>query len=212
MTPSLPIVFLMVSLSAPGAEAAREVAAPRDFNSPPPGASPADQALWRRAHYVNIQIPIERAYSTRLQAQARGNAYDEQLTALANAGALQAKRAEDLKNRLYAKWAEIANLLTQQWPVDPRLSCRPPLLVFEGVLFREDSPGKRAQLDDTRRILQSCVERGTVPLEAVAKANVQFEAILAEADRAIADAHKSEPRPGDPAAASAVPAAAPDHR
>jgi hypothetical protein len=160
---------------------------------------------------VNKQIQIERAYSTTLQAQARGNAYDEQLTALASSGALPAKRAEDLKNRLYVKWGEVANLLTQQWPVDPRLSCRPPLLVFEGVLFGDDSPGKKAQLDDTRRILQGCVERGTVPLEALAKLNGQFEAVIAEAERTIADARKGEPRPGGSAAASTAPSAGSSH-
>jgi hypothetical protein len=206
MTSSIAVVVFLLSAGTTGAtesQSASQVAAPRDFQSPPPGASPADQELWRRARHVDNQILIERGISTRLQARARGNAYGERLTTLANEGALPANRADDLKTRLYATWGESATLLTQQWPVDPTRSCRAPLLVFEGVLFREDSAGKTAQLDDTRRILRSCVDRGTMPLEALAKLNVQFEALLDEIERTIGDARREKP----PTAASPVPAA-----
>jgi hypothetical protein len=216
MTPLHAVLAVVVLSSAPAATESQPdrqgATAPRDFDSPPPGTSPADQALWRRARFVNNQILIERGIATRLQARARGNAYVEQLTSLGNEGALPAKTAEDLSWRIYARWGEIAKLLSRQWPVDPTRSCRAPLLVFEGVLLREESPGKKAQLDDVRRILQGCVDRGSVPLEALAKLNVQFEAVLAEAERSISEARKGTPPAASAPEVAVTPAAASGQR
>jgi hypothetical protein len=160
---------------------------------------------------LNKQIPIERGLATRLQARAKGNGYGDRLLALAQGGAIPAARAQELNGQIQSKWNDIAQLLGKQWPVDPTRVCRAPLLVFEGVMYADETPGKAGQLDDARRILQSCVNKATVPLELLTRLNREFDGILGEAERVIADSRavkSSAPSGRDEQASSARPSAA----
>ncbi len=184
---------------APAPAPAQPQAQPRDFDSPPPGASPSEQALWRAAYEVDNGVLVERAAATRLQARARANGHGEALQAAAAAGRLPAERAGELSRRIEQAWAEVAAVLTQQWPVDPTRVCRNELLLYESALFVAPGPAREAQVESTRQQLQPCVAKAQVALRTLADADARLAAALDEAERALAAA---PPAPATPEASS----------
>jgi hypothetical protein len=188
------VSLALVSLLALGADGAASSAPPpapappqaRDYDNPPPGASPADQALWRAAYDASNRILLGRAAATRLQARMIQGAYEERLDTLASQGTDPARRAEALRARLHAAWQDDAEALTRPWLVDPTRGCRYPLLTFEGVLYSDENPRRSAQLAATREEVRECVSRAQPMIDATARANERLEAALAEVDRELA--------------------------
>jgi hypothetical protein len=154
----------------------------RDFDSPPPGSS-EDQALWKTAHDLNNDVPLDRHKASRLQLRAKTERYDERLEALARQGSQGAEQAGSLRPKLEGAWTASSNLLLSQWPVDPTRVCRYPLLTFEGVMYSNASPRKAPQLDQTRQELRDCVSKAQSITRALVRSNGEFEQVLAVLDR-----------------------------
>jgi hypothetical protein len=165
---------------------------PRDYDAPPPGER-RDQALWSRAHDANNQVLLERAAATRLQQRAKISGYEDRLAALAKGGALPTSRVEELQARLHHEWSANIEILGRQWPVDPTRVCRNELLIFEGVMFANEGPTRRAQLEGARQTLTACVEKATLALDVMGRSNKTFAALLSELDRVVAMAQAPAP-------------------
>jgi hypothetical protein len=176
---------------------------PRDFETAPPGASPADQALWRSAYDVNNDLVVEQYAAARLTHQAKRSGYETRIPALAKSGALPQPRADDLLKRLRERWMANLELMQAQWPVSKVRVCRYELLNFEGVLPSDDNPRRKGQIEEARATLAPCVDKATAVLRAVRAANEGLRSVLAEIDRELA------PYPASPAAATAGGPAAP---
>jgi hypothetical protein len=185
----LSLLPLLAILTGTGSS---EAIPPRDYDAPPPGEK-RDQALWSRAHDANNQVLLERAAATRLQQRAKISGYEDRLAALAKGGALPTSRVEELQARLHHEWSANIEILGRQWPVDPTRVCRNELLIFEGVMFANEGPTRRAQLEGARQTLTACVEKATLALDVMGRSNKTFAALLSELDRIVAMAQAPAP-------------------
>jgi hypothetical protein len=187
------------------ADAAATIQGGRDFDAPPPGASPEDVALWRRAYDVDNRILLERGIATRLQAAAHAGMYEDRLEVEAKRGGEAATRAGVRQKSLLDAWAENMDLLTRQWPVDPTRACRYPLLTFEGALYARDGATKASQLGAARQEVQECVARAMLPLGALTRSNERLRSVLAELDRELPSVTPVTAGPSGPATTDRAP-------
>jgi DNA-binding MarR family transcriptional regulator len=168
----------------------------RDFDKPPPGSA-ADQALWQKAHDLNNDLVVEQYTGSRLADRCRQQQYIERLRDPAGRGKLSSDAAEALAKRLSDAWMTSLTLMNSGWPVSKTRVCRYELMNFDAVMLTDASPAKEAQLADSRRAVQDCVQKASAVHEQARKANAAFQAAADEADRAIG------PLPPAKAAASA---------
>jgi hypothetical protein len=182
---ALSLALLVAALRTAAAEA--PAAAPPDpgtFESPPAAATREDAALWRRAADVNVDVPVQRSVSTRLQAEVNGSLWRERLAEGVRRGRLSGARAAELERRLVDGWNALALILSAGWPVDPTRVCGYPWLDFDSTLQTEDPAFRSEELPQARARLQQCVEKATAALASLRHANHEyreaFQAIVRE--------------------------------
>ncbi len=193
---------LAASAAAPAAPAPQDNPSfkGRDYDKPPPGTA-ADQALWKQCTELNKDLLIDQYRSGTLQARAKGFELLERLRDPARRGSLSEGAAEALAKRLQEKWLANFEVMKSQWPVSKMRVCQYQLLNFEGVMFSDPSPNRQRQLDDARRDVQDCVEKGQRVHASMAKTNDELEAAVDAAERALPPVGAT---PVAPAAAATV--------
>jgi hypothetical protein len=186
----MPIALLVIAFGTAAAASSKQPdAAPPvvDEEGAPPGSA-EDRALWTNAHATSTRIITERAQAAKLQATARNRAYEAGLAALAERlGGDAARRASGVRARLLETWRQSAELLVVLWPVDVTRGCRYPALNLESVMYERDGARKEAQLRGARMDVQECIDKAAVPLSAILRSNEEFRAVLAEAERVLAE-------------------------
>lgn len=202
----LRVVLVCLLPAAAPARAADPAPEAGRFEAPPPGASKEDQALWWKAKEINVDLPVERSVSTRLQAEVNGSGWQQRLADGVRSGALTEKRAGELQQKLLDEWRELALILSVQWPVDPTRVCGYPWLDLDNLMLQEDSPFKRDQLPQARGKLRDCVEKATQVHATLARANAEYHKAFEAIDRAappLAAAAQAKAPAAAPAAAPA---------
>jgi len=162
--------------------------APADADAPPPAASAEDRALWQQAHDVSIAIPVERHRATRLQAGARGSALAERLDALARSGSAASPRAAEIATGLGAAWSDVATTLAAPWPIDPRLVCRYPALMFANALAVDPGPTKATQVGEARLDGEQCLRRAVPAAGRMKALDDRLEGAIVEVETLLASA------------------------
>jgi hypothetical protein len=187
-------------------------AAARDYDAPPPRASPEDRALWQAGYDISNDILLVRNAASMLQLRAKQGRYDERLDVLAKQGGDASTRAEALRAQLLAAWNASVEMLARRWGVDPTRGCRYAMLTYEGVLYSDENPMRSKQLASARGEVRDCVARGRALVDGTARANRELEAVLARLDRDLAaiPVMPGTPAPRSPdASAAGEPAPAP---
>jgi hypothetical protein len=194
---AVPLALLLATAPAPEAGApAAEPPEAGTFQTPPAAASKEDAALWQRAKDLGVRLPVERSVSTRLQAQANGNRWQERLAEGVRRGALADPRAAELKQALLGRWNELALVLSGRWPVDPTRVCGYPWLDFDSTLQADPSPSRTRDLPEARARLEECVEKASGALARLEHVNRAFREAVEAIDREAPAAPPADPAPG----------------
>jgi hypothetical protein len=163
-----------------------------DEMTPPPG-TPEELKLWLAGVEANKSIVQVRAAAGLLQTRARGA---DLLPRLEAAGAKipheEAEKLHAQHKRLKAAWDKNRELFARRWPVDPTRACGYPHLNYDSAMRLPPGPSRRAEVENARTELKTCVDRAGLVTSAMAAANVAFDAAINDALKALA---KAEARP-----------------
>jgi hypothetical protein len=187
----LPLSLLMPALvaAAPPTPAALPPAELSD-GYPMPKGSPEDQALWQKLVTTQNSVTISRAQALDLMRRLDEARYDLRLAdAAARSSGAVADRAKALRARLLDSWNEVFQVLTSQWPVDPRLGCRSERLDLEGAMEATDDH----ELRRSRAAAQTCFDKMAGAVARMEGANRGLEAVVAEAKAAVVGAGPASP-------------------
>jgi hypothetical protein len=201
MTTSLALALLLAATppAAPAPTASPEVES-YGMQVPPAGTTGEDLALWKKARDVNVRIPIERSFATRLVARANGSRWDQRIAEGVRRGTVNELRAAELRKQLLGQWDVVSFVLGAGWKVDPTRVCGYPLMDFDSALRVDDSARRATLLPEAKSRLGECVATATKILGELERANAGFLAALETIEKET---------PELPAAAPAPSAAAP---
>jgi len=172
----------------------------------PPEGSAADQELLKALLQAQAGVGSERAIASRTTRWLSDAGLDARLAALQEAQTgEQAARSADLRRRLRRAWADVTEVMTARWMVDPRLGCRQEGIELEVLMGVAPGAPAYAGLPVARTKARSCLERQLVMLRPLERANRALQGAIAEARTALASGSRSAA--GDPAGVPAQGAA-----
>lgn len=212
-TSALPLVLaaLLASADAPAttsrpkraAPAAQKsdasaASAPRDWNAPPPGSSPADAALWTRLRSAIEDATLAVSRMNKCGFRLRAGAYYEGLDALAKEPGARGEQARAVRQRLEA----VARATDATVPKPLRTHvCKYTLLDLEQRMDARDDPKLSAELPRFREEASGCADELGGLATRLGPKVTELEGALAESDallgRAAPDA--SATQGGEPA-------------
>jgi hypothetical protein len=149
---------------------------------PVPKGSPEDQALWEKLVTTQNTVTTSRAEALRMVKQLEEVRSEQRLAEMAKqATGETAAKTEALRQKLLAAWNADFQTLTRQWPVDPRLGCRAERLDLEVAM----ESGDKAEVQRTRPPARLCLDKMTLAVNQMEKANRDLSLVIAEVQAAI---------------------------
>jgi hypothetical protein len=140
------------------------------------------------------EVWLSRSASMQLRNRVQQDAFARRLDqAIAAAGHEDAERLQKVRTRL--RDADLKNLeiFRRRWTIDPYRACGYPQLNYDSALRMDPGANRQAEVQSAAVDLKSCVDRASVPVAAMKKANLELSAALEEAQRALEAAAAKPP-------------------